>query len=628
LIESYYNNDWFFKYLPAKYFAFSLTLIFLVQMERKQPARNMENKAKIYFEINKSERGAALVMVLMVSSLLLIACIGMMTAAALNTRNVTDAVAEDQAYYAAESGLQSTINVLRGNTLPNPLFSATPTDPANKISFTKAVKPSTSNTAADSSAAARLSRWLNYNYTPSGASAPDRVVLGTTAASYNPNTGLAYSVEASDPDNTQNSVTFSTTGTFIPYDTEGDVISGTISSDGKSVTYGSGLNTTTLTFIGQPSTNLDVSSGVADTTLGYFKVSKTGIGATITDALRFQIAYMMSVPHAAARYIRGTITQQTGTLPTTAKIDIDSDLFFLMGSNITLTPATSGSYSKALALPLLTTSENTTLTASVTPAEPLRLLLKATGYGPRGARKQLEAVIQKNFFNDLAAPAALTLVGPSTGFVFNPGTSANVTYSGQDEVSNAAIPSIGVTNSTNLQKVLKTPIKTDPDPPASDVSLEVPDWLSSTYNLDATIDDLRTVAKASGRYYTSGTTPPNFGSSNGTGITFVDGNVSLSGTGGGILVCTGKLTLDGNVNFTGLIIVTGSGGMDRNGGGNGSLAGNTVIAPYNPSNLAAGFLAPKYDISGGGTSSLDYNSHSVANGLVAISNFVLGVAEK
>lgn len=149
-----------------------------------------------------------------------------------------------------------------------------------------------------------------------------------------------------------------------------------------------------------------------------------------------------------------------------------------------------------------------------------------------------------------------------------------------------------------------------------------------TYNLDATINNLRTVAKASGRYYASGTTPPDFGSINGTGITFVDGNVSLSGSGGGILVSTGKLTLNGNVNFKGLIIITGTGGLDRQGGGNGSLAGNTVIAPYNPSNLATGFLGPKYDISGGGTSSLDYNSNSVANGLVAISNFVLGVAEK
>jgi hypothetical protein len=160
------------------------------------------------------------------------------------------------------------------------------------------------------------------------------------------------------------------------------------------------------------------------------------------------------------------------------------------------------------------------------------------------------------------------------------------------------------------------------------VSLEVPDWLKTTYNLDATINNLRTVAKASGRYYAAGVTPPDFGSISGTGITFVDGDLAVSGPGGGILVCTGKLTLDGAVNFKGLIIVTGAEGINRNGGGNGTLAGNTVVAPYNPSNLAAGFLGPKYNLNGGGTSTMEYNSDSVANGLVAISNFVLGVAEK
>jgi hypothetical protein len=36
--------------------------------------------------------------------------------ASMNTANITDATAEDQAYYAAESGIQDTINALRGNS--------------------------------------------------------------------------------------------------------------------------------------------------------------------------------------------------------------------------------------------------------------------------------------------------------------------------------------------------------------------------------------------------------------------------------------------------------------------------------------------------------------------------------
>jgi hypothetical protein len=565
------------------------------------------------------EAGAALVTVLMISSLLLVACLGMLTATAYNTKNISDAIYEDKAYYAAENGLQATINVLRRNTSPNLLFSATPSDPSNTISFIKAIKPSTSNKPTDNSPKARLSRWLNYNYTPSGATAPDRVVFGENPSTYNPATGAAYSVEVMDPDNSQNFITYSTLGSFISFDTEGDVISGKISPDGKSVTYGTGLNTTTIVYISTLPTIIDVSSGTANTSLGYFQIIKTGTGADIVDALRFQIAYTTVLPHQASRYIRGTIQQ---TSSSKVSIVTDSQLYLLMGSTITLETT-----SMELSL-LLATSTTINLRANITAPEPLRLLIKSTGYGPHGAKKTLEATIQKNFFSDLSAPAALTLVGLSTNFKFDPGNSANVTYSGDDVATNADIPSIGLTNALNLQTVLQTDIKTELDPPAANVNVELPDWLLSAQNLDATIKNLRTVAKASGRYYGNGVTPPDFGQISGTGITFADGDVSLNGDGGGILVCTGRLTLNGQVNFKGLIIVTGSQGVIRNGGGNGTLEGNTVVAPYNPSNPEAGFLSPRYDMSGGGTSTLRYNSNSVSNGLIAISNFVLGVSEK
>ena len=99
---------------------------------------------------------------------------------------------------------------------------------------------------------------------------------------------------------------------------------------------------------------------------------------------------------------------------------------------------------------------------------------------------------------------------------------------------------------------------------------------------------------------------------------------------------TGKLTLNGNFSFNGLIIVTGQAGVDRSGGGNGTIQGNIVISPYegsriqdgiNPSS-SANFLSPQYNLSGGGNSTVVYNSQTVAGGLVAVSNFVLGVVEK
>ena len=40
------------------------------------------------------------------------------------------------------------------------------------------------------------------------------------------------------------------------------------------------------------------------------------------------------------------------------------------------------------------------------------------------------------------------------------------------------------------------------------------------------------------------------------------------------------------------------------------------------------FLAPHYNMDGGGNSNLQFNSAALQNGLTAISNFVLGVMEK
>jgi type II secretory pathway component PulK len=78
---------------------------------------------KIHIQKNReNEKGAAMVMALMMSFLLLVGSAGLLLESALNTQNVTDATAEQQAYNAAESGIQSAINVLRGNTVPNPLL--------------------------------------------------------------------------------------------------------------------------------------------------------------------------------------------------------------------------------------------------------------------------------------------------------------------------------------------------------------------------------------------------------------------------------------------------------------------------------------------------------------------------
>jgi hypothetical protein len=101
------------------------------------------------------------------------------------------------------------------------------------------------------------------------------------------------------------------------------------------------------------------------------------------------------------------------------------------------------------------------VTGNMTSPEPTRLLMTSIGYGPRGAVKKLEAIIQKDFFNGLSAPATLTLVGPTSTasplpvstFNFDPGSSTVAVYSGDDAVSTDIIPPIGTINDANLDTV-------------------------------------------------------------------------------------------------------------------------------------------------------------------------------
>lgn len=574
----------------------------------------------------ENEKGAALVMVIMITLLLLAAVGGLLLEVSTNTANVTDSTAEQQAYNAAESGIQSAINVLRGNTPPDPLFNTSnPASVDNKINFRKAVSLSKSNLSTDTSGAARLSRWMKYNYTPSGATQADRIKLNE---GYEPRNGYAFAVEVLDPDNTGEIISHQVANSLGVYKVFYDNSAPTAPWK-QSITVGSGSSTAVISYTPpttNPTTNLDVTSGSANTNFGKFTVSSSATSIYIDDDVRFKLTVKMIAPYQATKEIRGWIKKGTYSATTPILFEFDSSLSTLMGSTITLA-------SNPISLSLGTASSQT-INANMTQAEPYRVVVRSTGYGPRGAKKILEATIQKNFFNGLSAPSPLTMIGKKEGFVFNAGSSQNVTYSGINIISpQEVVPAIGTTNDDNLSAVYAMldgrSRKADVFGPPENITEELPFWLESATNLNTTIESLKTVAKASGRYYGSGQSPSNFGNNaNATGITFVDGDAEFSGNGGGILIVTGKLTLRGGVDFNGLIIVTGEGGVDRRGGGNGILRGNTVIAPYNKNNLAAGFLAPKYDISGGGTSEIRYDSSSIANGMTAVSNFVLGVAEK
>lgn len=589
------------------------------------------------------EKGAAMVMVLLLSTLLLVASAGILLETTMNTANVTDTTAEQQAYNAAESGLQSAINVLRGNVVPNPLIDSTKpaTDIKNRISFRNAVTLSTSNTTGDTSTSARLSRWMPYNYSPTGNLSFDRVVLGLdNPTTYNPLTGHAYSVVVTDPDDTGKIIFFETSGGI--YDPIAKAWGQSLCIDETNKTCGvSSVSRVTFTYTPyNPSNPLDVTSGSVNSNFGSFKVDVVG-SVTFTDDVRFQILLEMTAPYTATRVLRGWIALKGKTINTTDSLlskvyfDFDSPVFELMGSTIELQNLNADNALEVL----INSAAPKTINIKMSQAEPYRVVVRSTGYGPRGSQKQLEATVQKNFFNGMTAPATLTLVGPhqlnGVTAVFEPGESAASNYSGQDVVTPIILPPVGTTDDANLAMVLDKmygdshPFNGSVTGTPADVSPEMPFWLKSTSNLHTTLEALKRVAEASGRYYTAGQIPPDLGdNANARGITFVNGNLQFSGSGGGIVVVTGKLTFNGAFNFNGLLIVTGADGLIRTGGGEGVVQGNVVVAPYYPNNLAMGFLPPKYQISGAGNQEIVFNSSSVANGMTAVSNFVLGVAEK
>jgi hypothetical protein len=623
---------------------------------------NLETKKN-----REGEKGAAMVMALMMSFLLLVASAGLILESALNTQNVTDLTAEQQAYHAAESGIQSAVNVLRYKCTaavspckikPTPLLNAAHPDyhTANTISYSRALDPITSSGAGETEA--RLARWINYDITT-----PDsRVKLGPPDVTYSPINGFAYSLELADPDNSGSQMTITTSAKIFDHD------NGNLTKK----TYGSGTNRIEIEYVPQPLTTIAVSeASLTDVTLGSFKFKSFGTGAAITAINRFEIVLEMKAPFVANRVLRGFILTNSSPYTNPPKIIFDSQTYDLRGTDISLEVTTgamrqTGSPPFGYEFTMLTNNQLRNLTATVGAIQPTRLLIRSTGYGPRGAIKQLEAIIQNNFFNGLGAPATITMVGPpsttspATTFVFDPGNSNAMLYSGEDAAGGSSdiIPPVGVTSAIdpvtgddpNLEAVtaaLGGKLSDNVVGVPSNVSKEVPEWLSSPSALDTAVKALYNVALSSaddsnpdltGRYFASGTAPTSWGdNATGTGITFCDGNCTLGPiAGGGILVVTGTLTLHGNFSFNGLIIVTGQGGVIRSGGGNGTIQGNLVVAPYVNNTIAgnldpandAGFLAPRYQTSGGGNSTITYNSNNQMSGLTAISNMVLGVVEK
>ena len=583
----------------------------------------------------KSERGAALILVLFASLLVLASALMLLLTTTISTTNAISSTDEMQAYYAAEAGLQDALNVLRGNVAPHP------NDGTIKMNFKNAINVGTSNNP--SSGVAQLSRWLVYNY-PSDS--PNRVTL---SPNYSPTDGIAYAITGiSDPDNSRE-VIYSTAGAFN---------SNSISTSSSTLSLGGGVS---VTYTPQSSTNITTNgnptlgslafSGVKNNTNIDFTSQTTTFTLQITETGPLPIGSSSPLSVSVKGTFLGSITS-TGSI---VSLNFPNQTIEVAGIGTLFTMP-----SQTIQLPVNGTT--TTLQTTVSSPEPGRLIVKVVGYGPHGATKNLQMMVSR-FGIDYDPVATFAVRGAgndsTSSSTLSIGSSANYVYSGLDNAGGQPLPAFMVTttpdftNLSNLKSNNPTALTGDSTgfiPNLKQATLPtdsslLPKWLQTTsdpvYGARAFVEQLRKASQQQFSGCSSGTNsscdryfntaagdaaPTDFGTGTTDGLfTFVDGDVSLPNSGGkGLLVVTGTLSMNGSQTFDGLVLVLGGGVLDRSGGGNGTSLGAFVVARFNST---GDFLAPTFTSSGSGTSTLQLDRNKVKTALRLGGIPVLSVSE-
>jgi hypothetical protein len=566
----------------------------------------------------RSERGAALITTLLLATLLLAAGGALVLSTGMSATTAIDSTAEMQAYYGAEAGLQRALNTFHGNAEPT-------------INFRMAVEPSSSNVATDPATTAnvaRMSKWFDY--------------LNETTAypgNVSVNGAIAYRIAVRDPDNTKG-VTYSTVGSF----NEGPA----------SLTVYGLLTSATITFTPQTSIGpLTTYPALAGQTLGTFTITGAA-GVAIPAGTKFRLTVNQTTPWPGntSYYatVTGTSSNATVTFSGGGKIGIEGTAYQLCNtcSTVSVTPAA-----------------GSPVTATITAGDPKRLIVQSTGFGPKGAQKTLEMALDKSKF-EITTPAPIvirgadpvTVLGVTTRatMTFDLGSSAAHIVSGADFNGVEGVkPSVAISlhdwtkgnegikkgNTVNDPELsildidaplpspwtpTLTPIPGTPGEPMPLV-VETPDFLKTAVKARAFVAELRKQAKLLKRYYSAGFDGTSSSDGTDTGkpvFTFVEGNCELDG-GSGLLVITGNLEIKGNNAFSGIILVLGTGSVKRKGGGGGDTYGSWLVARFN---ATGDFLAPTFDVSGGGGSKFRYSSEwqKKANALAGIG--VLGISER
>ena len=298
-------------------------------------------------------------------------------------------------------------------------------------------------------------------------------------------------------------------------------------------------------------------------------------------------------------------------------------------------------------------NENTATKCALAAYKPTKLRVRVSGFGPRDSQKNMEVVVDR-YTLEYDVNATVTLPnGSGTQIGFDLGGSNVTTTSGSDACgSGAPIAAFAISNQdyNTTNNVIDG---CDPDgsncngsgpnvfpgDPAVLGNANTPSFLKTVANTRLFLygsEGMKQAAINQGRYFTSGAaaiaSTAGLGANNTDGVfTFVDGDLVLgpgNPTGQGTLIVTGKLTLDGNFNFNGVIMVLGTGEVYRSGGGSGNILGAMFVAKF----AAAGadtdqFSAPVFDTSGGGNATIQYCTDAVDKAKSVGGHAIKGVRE-
>lgn len=347
--------------------------------------------------------------------------------------------------------------------------------------------------------------------------------------------------------------------------------------------------------------------------------------------LRGQISPNGAMPSGSKISFRNAVTIGTSNLPTdTAGVPRLSGWlnynYIPAGASNSDRVALTSSYTaiSGMAYSVVVSDPDNTPIAT---GEPVRLLLQVVGYGPKGALKRMELIVNRTNFNyDPVATILMRSADDGTPITFTTGNSAAKEYSGHDHSPTGnVLPTFGATAGGDMTIEVDASNKgTVADPVAATIAnSSLPVWLRSANQARTFLADQKANAVSQGRYFS--TFSGNSGSSLTPAFTFVDGDCNLDG-GGGLLIVTGNLNLNGNPSFDGLILVLGGGTVNRDGGGNGNIYGAMTVAHFDPVNSGP-FLSPTFNTNGGGSSTMQYDSEAVRKALNMGGPRVWGVRE-